>query len=674
MNVVSKLMCVGLAAGSSAAFAQPVVDGTLDAGQYGSILWVQNQPTGFGDNVPASGNPGAVTTGVEIAIPLSAIGNPAGSFRLAGWVNSGDRTFLSNQVIGGLPGIGNLGNPASVNFDTISGTQWTTVTPPSTSAPTVDGMLDAGFYGLPFFVQNNYTGFGNATHGNLAGGSGSEIDAVYACVNGGNLYIFIAGNLEANGNGLDLFFDTTAGGQTVLAGTNPTVPMNNGLNNMAGLGFDLSPGAAFGADYYLTISGNDPGTGFVTEVWLADLNLGNGHFLGNGGYGVIGGALTGAGVGAPTAFATINNSNTIGVLGSPGTIPSPDFANGSEIDGVYGKVQGGKLYVLLTGNLETSWNKIDLFFDVRPGGQSPLREDNVDIDFGALKRMGAGPVGNPPVQAPGLTFDAGFAADYYLNITNGGNPVQVFANAVVLRTDGPVLNPFFFPLDYGAYDGGLKSNPAVYPTPFAGPLIDPQSGFTPSIYCNYGPRKAGESVVANPAAPTGTPDLIRVAINNSNVAGVSGVNVNDPQSPFSVAGAPSVTTGIEFSIDLAELGWDNVSPIRIAGFVNNGSHDFVSNQVIGGLPNTPGFPFSQNLGEVRLVDFSMMAGDQFVVIPTTQPCYPDCNGDGLLNIADFGCFQTKFATGNMYADCNGDSLLNLADFGCFQTKFAIGCP
>ncbi len=55
-------------------------------------------------------------------------------------------------------------------------------------------------------------------------------------------------------------------------------------------------------------------------------------------------------------------------------------------------------------------------------------------------------------------------------------------------------------------------------------------------------------------------------------------------------------------------------------------------------------------------------------------CYADCNGDGLLNLADFGCFQTKFATGNMYADCNGDQLLNLADFGCFQTKFAIGCP
>jgi hypothetical protein len=27
-----------------------------------------------------------------------------------------------------------------------------------------------------------------------------------------------------------------------------------------------------------------------------------------------------------------------------------------------------------------------------------------------------------------------------------------------------------------------------------------------------------------------------------------------------------------------------------------------------------------------------------------------------------------------YADCNGDGVLGLADFGCFQTKFALGCP
>ncbi len=56
------------------------------------------------------------------------------------------------------------------------------------------------------------------------------------------------------------------------------------------------------------------------------------------------------------------------------------------------------------------------------------------------------------------------------------------------------------------------------------------------------------------------------------------------------------------------------------------------------------------------------------------PCYPDCNNDGLRNLADFGCFQTKFALGDPYADCNSDGIRNLADFGCFTTKFALGCP
>ncbi|MCC6659875.1 MAG: hypothetical protein IT437_03215 [Phycisphaerales bacterium] len=56
------------------------------------------------------------------------------------------------------------------------------------------------------------------------------------------------------------------------------------------------------------------------------------------------------------------------------------------------------------------------------------------------------------------------------------------------------------------------------------------------------------------------------------------------------------------------------------------------------------------------------------------PCYPDCNGDSVLNLADFGCFTTKFALNDPYADCNGDSVLNLSDFGCFTTKFALGCP
>ena len=55
-------------------------------------------------------------------------------------------------------------------------------------------------------------------------------------------------------------------------------------------------------------------------------------------------------------------------------------------------------------------------------------------------------------------------------------------------------------------------------------------------------------------------------------------------------------------------------------------------------------------------------------------CDADCNADGVLTLADFGCFQTRYVLGDQRADCNQDRLLNLSDFGCFSTKFALGCP
>ena len=74
--------------------------------------------------------------------------------------------------------------------------------------------------------------------------------------------------------------------------------------------------------------------------------------------------------------------------------------------------------------------------------------------------------------------------------------------------------------------------------------------------------------------------------------------------------------------------------------------------------------------------FGGIGFDNWKATPATAAasCYPDCNGDGLLNLSDFGCFTTQFALGQPYADCNGDGVRNLSDFGCFTTKFALGCP
>ncbi|MEX2217707.1 MAG: M1 family aminopeptidase [Phycisphaerales bacterium] len=61
-------------------------------------------------------------------------------------------------------------------------------------------------------------------------------------------------------------------------------------------------------------------------------------------------------------------------------------------------------------------------------------------------------------------------------------------------------------------------------------------------------------------------------------------------------------------------------------------------------------------------------------------CYANCDGSSappILNVADFGCFLTKYAAGDPYANCDASTappILNVADFGCFLTRYAAGCP
>ncbi|MBX3367283.1 MAG: hypothetical protein KF912_08200 [Phycisphaeraceae bacterium] len=622
MKVHTVLSAAALAALAGQAFAQPAVDGKLtgDESFYGAIKWVQNVPTGFGDNhpsnVPPSGDAAAAVTGVEFAIPLSAIGGSAANLRLAGWINSGDRTFMSNQVIGGLPNLGNLGGTGGINFGSIAGDQYITLNPATVgTAPTLDGTKDS-IYGAPQagWLQNNFTGFGDNGTATPAGGGGSEINAVYAVVNGATLYVMITGNVESNGNGLDLFFDSSAvsGGQNVLANG-----LGGGagtrLNTMNNLTFD----AAFSADYYLTFDGN----GTTNNVHFADLNGATGYFVGNGGYATLGGALSGGDSGAPAMFATIDNSNTTGVTGSPPiTIPSADAAVGSEINGVYGYVDtaNGDLYVLITGNIESNFNKLHLFIDANAtDGQNVMRSDNVPALFNQINRFG------PGTEGTGLVWDADFAPDYWMAINMGGFPVTQYADAATLRAGGPILGFNDEPYDYRAFRGSL--NAATNTMLFDGPIIDIQDGGDTDIETNFAPRLAGNSLLLDPFNPVGTPDAITVATDNSNIAGVTS---------SSAAGAAAVTTGVELRIRLTEIGWDGSSDIKIGGFMTNGDSGFVSNQVMGGLPDG-----SSNLGEARAIDFTLIAGNQFVNLSQPgggDPCDPaDYNGDTIVDIQDF---------------------------------------
>jgi hypothetical protein len=82
-------------------------------------------------------------------------------------------------------------------------------------SPILDGVRDPS-YGSANAVQLVQTGFGDANPN-----GGSELDAAYARVEGGTLYLLLTGNLESNFNKLNIFFDSQAGGQNVLQ-TTPT--------------------------------------------------------------------------------------------------------------------------------------------------------------------------------------------------------------------------------------------------------------------------------------------------------------------------------------------------------------------------------------------------------------------------------------------------------------------
>lgn len=259
------------------------------------------------------------------------------------------------------------------------------------------------------------------------------------------------------------------------------------------------------------------------------------------------------GYGAPLTVQTTQTTNKVQ---PPGQV---DFSVGSELDAGYGFIANGTLYLFLAGNASlwwtlegvTEWQPLDLFIDSKPGGQNQLLASNPTIDpFYDLKPMA------------GLTFDAGFGADYWLSVGS---------------------NAYGFPKLY-AYSADL-------PTAGGG-----AGAFLGTTSCG------GPGILAGGTNPYG----IEVTLDNQNTAGVT--------LGCGAASGAGVATGIEWAIPLAAIG-NPTACVKLCAFFNRADHGYLFDQVLGPLP-----PGTCDLGPASGVNFAAIAGDQYVTIcPAATP-------------------------------------------------------
>jgi hypothetical protein len=118
--------------------------------------------------------------------------------------------------------------------------------------------------------------------------------------------------------------------------------------------------------------------------------------------------------------------------------------NESEWNAAYATLDGGFLYLMLTGNLQNNFNKLDIFIDSKAGGQSVFDSS-----------------GNDNAQnMDGLTFDTGFTADYHLIARRGSGKFDFdFANLGAQSASG------YFDLFAGADFGSGSTGTGVNASP-----------------------------------------------------------------------------------------------------------------------------------------------------------------------------------------------------------------
>ncbi|RIK82208.1 MAG: hypothetical protein DCC67_07490 [Planctomycetota bacterium] len=233
--------------------------------------------------------------------------------------------------------------------------------------------------------------------------------------------------------------------------------------------------------------------------------------------------------------------------------------NQSEWNAGYGRIAGGNLYLMLTGNLEANFNKLEIFIDSKAGGQSVFDSSGNDN----AQRM------------DGLVFDPGFTADYHLIVrrgTDSGNPK----------------------VDVDFADLGAQT----------------ASGYF-DVMASSGLDGAGATGTGVNASP------ILIGYDNSNVAGIIGGTNAANQTD-----ALAVTTGLELGFSLADLDYAG-GPINVMVGQNGGGHDYWSNQFLGGLPAPQGNLGGDELGGFTgegAIDMTHFGGNQYFAVVPEPAC------------------------------------------------------
>jgi hypothetical protein len=257
------------------------------------------------------------------------------------------------------------------------------------------------------------------------------------------------------------------------------------------------------------------------------------------------------------------------------------------------------------------------------------RFDQVLLDAGLIDGMGFSYIGSPAIPYSTVTWD------------DPNHSYRVWGN------DGTSYNQAL------TITGNQMVGPTIAQALWSAATVSTDGGHLPVFLdLRVPPRLGAPHALDFGSVPLNAPAHRVIAVANSgntalwNTAGIAGLHYTIAattgfSAPSGVFAASAGSPGNQhvIAMETSELG-------PMAGFLTITSDD----------PD-------------ELVRFVPLTGT--VVLAS---CDADCDGDGVLTIADFGCFQAKYALGEPYADCNEDGLLNLADFGCFQTRFALGCP